>query len=195
MKWSFPINQAHVIIITDAEYFFIQCLPSLFITKRRCGHTLRHWAHLNRFALMVGCLMKSKGTWCTIRKAYAHPAKRKKQCIWPLYHEHHPRGATGCCQTLSQQPLQGYITINQEQEWKTHRYFWRREHFELHWPSGFRRVYSNCCCSCSFEPKIIKIRQSSQKLYSNNIANFQKSTTVLNAHTKKVWKLIVYTLY
>ena len=26
--------------------------------------------------------------------------------------------------------------------------------------SGFSRVYSNCCCSCSFEPEIIKIGQS-----------------------------------
>ena len=27
-------------------------------------------------------------------------------------------------------------------------------------------------------------------MYSNNILNFQKSTTILNACTKKVWKLI-----
>ena len=29
--------------------------------------------------------------------------------------------------------------------------------FEIHllWQSGFSRVYSNCCCSCSFEPEII----------------------------------------
>ena len=42
--------------------------------------------------------------------------------------------------------------------------------FEIHqlWQSGFSRVYSNCCCSCSFEPEIIKIGQSSQKMYSNN---------------------------
>ena len=31
--------------------------------------------------------------------------------------------------------------------------------FELHqlWQSGFSRVYSNCCCICSFEAEIIKI--------------------------------------
>ena len=31
--------------------------------------------------------------------------------------------------------------------------------FEIHqlWQSGFSRVYSNYCCSCSFEPEIIKI--------------------------------------
>ncbi len=36
--------------------------------------------------------------------------------------------------------------------------------FEIHqlWQSGFSRVYSNCCCSCLFEPEIIKIGQSSQ---------------------------------
>ena len=69
--------------------------------------------------------------------------------------------------------------------------------FEIHqlWQSGFSRVYSNCCCSCSFEPEIIKIGQSSHTMYSNNILNFQESTTMLNASTKKVLKLIVCTTY
>ena len=69
--------------------------------------------------------------------------------------------------------------------------------FEIHhlWQSGFCRVYSNCCCSCWFEPEIIKIGQSSHKMYSNNILNFQESPTILNAHTKKVCKLIVCTSY
>ena len=60
--------------------------------------------------------------------------------------------------------------------------------FEIHqqWQSGFSRVYSNSCCSCSFEPEIIKIGQSSHKMYSNDILNFQEFTTILNAHTKKV---------
>ena len=60
--------------------------------------------------------------------------------------------------------------------------------FEIHqlWQSGFSRVYSNCCCSCSFEPEMIKIGQSSHKMYSNNILNVQESTTILNAHTKNV---------
>ena len=59
--------------------------------------------------------------------------------------------------------------------------------FEIHqlWQSGFSRVYSNCCCSCSFEPEMIKIGQSSHKMYSNNILNFQESTPILNACTKK----------
>ena len=69
--------------------------------------------------------------------------------------------------------------------------------FELYqlWQSGFSRVYSNCCCSCSFEAGIIKIGQSSHKMYSNNIVNFQECMTILNAHTKKVWKLIECTSY
>ena len=64
--------------------------------------------------------------------------------------------------------------------------------FEIHqlWQSGFSRVYSNCCCSCSFEPEIIKIGQSSDKMYSNNIVNFQESTTILNACTKKSGNLL-----
>ena len=40
------------------------------------------------------------------------------------------------------------------------------------WQSGFSRVYSNCCWSCSFEREIIKIGQSSSKMYSKNIVNF-----------------------
>ena len=51
-------------------------------------------------------------------------------------------------------------------------------------------MYSNSCCSCSFEPEIIKIGQSSHKMYSNNIVNFQESTTILNAYTKKSGNLL-----
>ena len=59
--------------------------------------------------------------------------------------------------------------------------------FEIHqlWQSGFRRVYSYLSCSCLFEAEIMKIGQSSHKIYSNNIVNFQVSTTILNACTKK----------
>ena len=59
--------------------------------------------------------------------------------------------------------------------------------FEIHqlWQSGFCRVYSNCCCNCWLEAEIIKIGQSSHKMYSNNIMNFQEPTTILNACTKK----------
>ena len=69
--------------------------------------------------------------------------------------------------------------------------------FEINqlWQSGFSRVYSNCWCSCSFEPEIIKIGQSSHKMYSNKILNFQESTTILNACTKNLelyWRHLVY---
>ena len=64
--------------------------------------------------------------------------------------------------------------------------------FEIHqlWQSGFSRVYSNCCCSCWFEPEIIKIGQSSHKMYSNNIVNFQEPTPILNACTRKSGNLL-----
>ena len=64
--------------------------------------------------------------------------------------------------------------------------------FEIHqlWQSGFSRVYSNCCCSCWFEPEIIKISQSFHKMYSNKILNFQESMTILNAYTKKSGNLL-----
>ena len=56
-------------------------------------------------------------------------------------------------------------------------------------------MYSNSFCSCSFELEIIKTGESSHKRYSNNILNFQESTTFINAQKKKVWKLIVCTSY
>ena len=64
--------------------------------------------------------------------------------------------------------------------------------FEIHqlWQSGFSSMYSNCCCSCSFEHEIIEIGQSSHKMYSNNILNFQETTTSLNACTKKSGNLL-----
>ena len=64
--------------------------------------------------------------------------------------------------------------------------------FEIHhlWQSGFSRVYSNCCYSCSLEPEIIKIGQSSHNMYINNILKFQVSTTILNACTKKSENLL-----
>ena len=64
--------------------------------------------------------------------------------------------------------------------------------FEIHhlWQSDFSRVYSNCYCSCLFEPETIKISKLSYKMYSNNILNFEESTRILNACTKKGWKLI-----
>ena len=58
------------------------------------------------------------------------------------------------------------------------------------WRSGFSRVYSNSCCSCSFEPEIIKDGQSSHKMYRYNILNFQESTTILNACTKMSGNLL-----
>ena len=69
--------------------------------------------------------------------------------------------------------------------------------FEIHqlWQSGFSRVYSNSWCIYKFEPEIIKTGQSSHNMYINYILNFQWSTTILNAHTNKVWKPIVCTLF
>ena len=69
--------------------------------------------------------------------------------------------------------------------------------FEIHqlWQSGFSRVYSDCCCSCWFKPEIIKIDQSSHKMYCNNMLNFQESTPILNGCTINVWKLIEATAY
>ena len=51
-------------------------------------------------------------------------------------------------------------------------------------------MYSNSCCSCSFEPDIIKIGLSSHKMYSNKIPNFKVCTPVLNACIKKSGNLL-----
>ena len=48
-------------------------------------------------------------------------------------------------------------------------------------------MYSSSSCSCSFEAEIIKIGQSS---HSNDIVNFQESTTILNTCTKKSGNLL-----
>ena len=58
--------------------------------------------------------------------------------------------------------------------------------FEIHqlWKPGFSRVYSKCC-SCSFEPEIIKIGLSSHKMCSNNILNVQGTKTISNACIQK----------
>ena len=55
--------------------------------------------------------------------------------------------------------------------------------FEIHqlWQSGFSRVYSNSCSSCSFESEITRIGQSSHKMYSNNIPNFHEFSTIITA--------------
>ena len=47
--------------------------------------------------------------------------------------------------------------------------------FEIHqqWQSGYSWVYFNSFCCCLFGAEIIKIVQSSHKMYSNNILNCQ----------------------
>ena len=63
--------------------------------------------------------------------------------------------------------------------------------FEIHqlWQSGFGTVYSNSCCSRPFEDEIIKIGQSSHKMYSNNIVNFSRVYENFKCLCKKIWKL------
>ena len=66
--------------------------------------------------------------------------------------------------------------------------------FEIHqlWQSGFSRVYFNCCCSCSFEPEIIKISLSSHKMNSNN-SEISRVYDNFKCPHENVWKLIVCT--
>ena len=56
-------------------------------------------------------------------------------------------------------------------------------------------MYSNSYCSYKFAPKQEKIGQSSHKEYNNNILKYLEFTAIINASTKKVWKLIECTSY
>ena len=56
-------------------------------------------------------------------------------------------------------------------------------------------MYSNSYCSYKFAPKQEKNGQSSHKEYSNNILKYLEFTAIINACTKKVWKLIECTSY
>ena len=64
--------------------------------------------------------------------------------------------------------------------------------FENHqlWQSRFSRAYSNSCCSCSFEPEIIKIGHLSHKMYSNSIVNFQVNDNFKCLYKKKSGNLL-----
>ena len=68
--------------------------------------------------------------------------------------------------------------------------------FEIHQlcQSGFCRVYYNCCCSCSFEPEIIKIGPSSHVMYSNN-SELSRVYDNFKYLYKNGWKLIECTTY
>ena len=139
------------------------------------------WLSLNKFQVLFSYghsspirsnLLRLQCTCCTVPTTYGR--SHESPLVW-------------ACQWPSSQPLSSPQLSHNIKDCI----------FEIHqlWQSAFNRVYSNSCCSCSFEPKIIKISQSSHKMYSNNILNFQESTTILNACTKKVRKLIEGTTY
>ena len=69
--------------------------------------------------------------------------------------------------------------------------------FEIHrlWQSGFSRVYSNYCCSCSFELEILKTGQSSQKMYSWMYTEFSRVYDNLKYLNKKSLEIIEGTTY
>ena len=53
-----------------------------------------------------------------------------------------------------------------------------------------QKLILDSCKMVEFESEIIKICQSSHKMYSNNILNFQESTTISNACTKTSGNLL-----
>ena len=64
-----------------------------------------------------------------------------------------------------------------------------KQNFIAYRSSKVSRVYSNCCCSCWFESEIIKIGQSSHKMYSNN-SEFSRVYNNFKYLYKKVRKLL-----
>ena len=62
------------------------------------------------------------------------------------------------------------------------------------WQSGFSWVYFNSCWSCSFESEIIKIGQSSHKMYSNNSdsSRVYKFKCLYNKSLETYWSHLVY---
>ena len=72
--------------------------------------------------------------------------------------------------------------------------------FEIHqlWQSGFSRVYSNSCCSGSFEREIIKIGQSFHKMCSNNVLNlsrvYNNSKCLYKKSQETYWRHHVFVL-
>ena len=61
------------------------------------------------------------------------------------------------------------------------------------WQSGFSRVYSNCCCSCSFALKIIKIGQSSHNMYTYWISSVYRHFKCLyKGSLETYWMRYVY---
>ena len=114
---------------------------------------------------------------------------------------HHPSQTPGLPRIsyATQKLMLDSCKMVEKQSEAFHTFLWRPDCiFEILqlWQSGFSRVYSNCCCSCSFGPEIIKIGQSSHKMYNNNIVNFQESSTILNDCTKNgletYWRHLVH---
>ena len=108
------------------------------------------------------------------------------------------------CKMIQKQSEAFHTFLLHFSKFKTEFYFISSSHpdciFEVHqlWQSGFSKVYSNCCCSCSFEPGIIEIGLSSHKMYSNNILSFKcvyqkKSGNLLKApHTHTHTYIYIY---
>ena len=69
--------------------------------------------------------------------------------------------------------------------------------FEIHqlWQSGFSIVYSNCCCSCSFEAEIIKLVSHLIRCIAITYWIFKSLQQFWMPVQKKVWKLIEGTTF
>ena len=116
----------------------------------------------HRLPAFLECLIPLKN-WCSIHARWSKSNRKPSICFCGIFSKF--KTAFYCISFF-------YIVLT---SWL---------HF-LNLPTVTSRVYSNYCCTRSFEPEIIKIGQSSYEMYSINILNYQVSTTILNACTKK----------
>ena len=155
-------------------------------------------------------------TWTPLKPQHSHPKPNPNPLVyWFSYSSHtsHHPSQTPCLLWISyaiQKLMLDSWKMLQKQSEAFHTFLWHffpslKQNFIAYrsskvsdcifeipqlWQSGFSRVYSNCCCSCSFEREIIKTGQSFHKLYSNRILTFQEPTSILNACTKKSGNLL-----
>ena len=112
---------------------------------------------------------------------------------YSFHTSHHP-SQTPCLPWIfyaAQKLMLDSWKIVQKQSEAFHMFLWHFSNFktEFYCISFFSSVrlqfWNSPAIIIMLEPEIIKIGQSSHKMYSKNILNFQELTTILNACTKK----------
>ena len=168
-------------------------------------------------------------SWTPLKPQHSNPKPLANQlwCIGPLYSSHtfHHPSQTPCLRWISyatQKLMLNSCKMVEKIVWSIlyvsvaifpslkHNFITYRSSkvslhpdciFEIHqlWQSGFIRVYFNCCCSCSFEPEIIKIGQSSHNMYKKKSRNLLDAPRICIKiswiYLYMYWVDFIYTIY